>query len=398
MVFQLSSDQLTIQFVILQSPEVKCPSREFTIPRDVDTAKELFDFIAGSAEKIVDDNIQFVRDNRNLKKKKFIMDSEMPVAFVFAFPCTHETLSKAYLTKWTKEFNCKGVVRKDIKVLLQQAFKNIKRLRSLEIVAIMNDTVSTLVSAACLDPKCKLALYVGNGLNACYVENFNSTGAETEAQSEVINTELGGLWKEADLDYLRTLYDKELDEYSADPGSQILEKMVSWMYIGEIVRLVLKRLKHDGVVFRSLSGDCELFKKHSFFPEYVMIIEGDTEAPFSKTETILHGLGIELCTDEDFNIVRDVCRLVCERSAFLTAAGLAALINHVNEPEVTVAVDGILCLSYPSFRDMMHRKTLELVKSGLTFSLVPPSCDRSIGAARIAAASLRLRNTKKSNK
>ncbi|XP_070183647.1 hexokinase type 2-like isoform X2 [Littorina saxatilis] len=311
MVFQLSSDQLTIQFVILQSPEVKCPSREFTIPRDVDTAKEL---------------------------------------------------------------------------------------RSLEIVAIMNDTVSTLVSAACLDPKCKLALYVGNGLNACYVENFNSTGAETEAQSEVINTELGGLWKEADLDYLRTLYDKELDEYSADPGSQILEKMVSWMYIGEIVRLVLKRLKHDGVVFRSLSGDCELFKKHSFFPEYVMIIEGDTEAPFSKTETILHGLGIELCTDEDFNIVRDVCRLVCERSAFLTAAGLAALINHVNEPEVTVAVDGILCLSYPSFRDMMHRKTLELVKSGLTFSLVPPSCDRSIGAARIAAASLRLRNTKKSNK
>ncbi|XP_070201391.1 hexokinase type 2-like [Littorina saxatilis] len=395
MVFQLRSDRLTIELVIIPSSEAACPSQRFSVPKGVANGIQLFDFIADKAEQIVKENFTFLDDNRKLKKAFNKNPLQMPVAFVFAFPCKHETISKAYLTKWTKELDWKDVVCKDLKEMLQQAFKRKKRLNNLEIVAIVNDTVSTLVSAACSDPQCKVALHVGNGLNACYVEYFNTTGAEcpdAEKQIEVINTELGGLWNEENLDYLRTVYDRELDDYSANPGSQSLEKMVSWMYIGEIVRLVLKRL------FPSVSRDCDLFKQYSFCSEYVMIIERDTEDSFDKTANLLLGLGIEDCTDEDLKVVRDVCRLVYERSASLAAAGLAALINHVNQPEVTIVVDGILCRSYPHFLDLMHSKTLQLVKPGLTFSLVSPSCDRSIGAARIAAASLRLRNTKKSNK
>ncbi|XP_070201393.1 hexokinase type 2-like isoform X2 [Littorina saxatilis] len=401
MVFQLRSDWLTIELVIIPSSEAACPSLSFSVQKGVATGKQLFDFIADKAEQFVKENLTFLKDNRKLKKEFNKNPLQMPVAFVFAFPCKHETISKAYLTKWTKELDWKDVVCKDLKEMLQQAFKRKKRLNNLEIVAIVNDTVSTLVSAACSDPQCKVALHVENGLNACHVEYFNTTGAEcpdAEKQIEVINTELGGLWNEANLDSLRTVYDRELDDYSANPGSQSLEKMVSWMYIGEIVRLVLKRLKNDGTLFPSVSRDCGLFKQYSFSSEYVMIIERDTEDSFDKTANLLRKLGIEDCSDEDLKVVRDVCRLVYERSASLAAAGLAALINHVNQPEVTIVVDGILCRSYPHFLDLMHSKTLQLVKPGLTFSLVPPSCDRSIGAARIAAASLRLRNTKKSNK
>ena len=47
----------------------------------------------------------------------------------------------------------------------------------MEIVAIVNDAVGTLMSAAHVDRNCEIGLILGTGCNACYMENL--TNVET---------------------------------------------------------------------------------------------------------------------------------------------------------------------------------------------------------------------------
>ena len=52
-----------------------------------------------------------------------------------------------------------------------------------------------------------------------------------------------------------------------------MEKMISGMYMGEIVRLVLERLASDNLLFRGIDSDCALFERGKFYTKYVSEIE-----------------------------------------------------------------------------------------------------------------------------
>ena len=52
-----------------------------------------------------------------------------------------------------------------------------------------------------------------------------------------------------------------------------MEKMISGMYMGEIVRLVLERLTMEGLLFRSVDTECDLFERGRFYTKYVSEIE-----------------------------------------------------------------------------------------------------------------------------
>ncbi|XP_070201017.1 hexokinase-like [Littorina saxatilis] len=168
--------------------------------------------------------------------------------------------------------------------------------------------------------------------------------------------------------------------------------MVGGRYIGEIVRLVLKGMTKTHLLFGTVPLTSDLFRKNGITTGCVIIIEGDTDEPYKKTSGVLDGLGVTYYTDDDLKTVRLVCRVVCERAACLTAASLAILVNHINQPEVTVVVDGYLYQRHPRFHNMMYSKTLELLNPGLKFYLESPICDRAVGAARIAAASVSSRH------
>lgn len=62
--------------------------------------------------------------------------------------------------------------------------------------------------------------------------------------------------------------------FELPPGiSYSYEKMISGMYMGEIVRLALERLSMEGLLFESADRDCELFNRGRFFTKYVSEIE-----------------------------------------------------------------------------------------------------------------------------
>ena len=51
------------------------------------------------------------------------------------------------------------------------------------------------------------------------------------------------------MDFILTKWDREVDRLSINPGKQIFEKMISGMYMGEVVRQVLADLTHEGLIF-----------------------------------------------------------------------------------------------------------------------------------------------------
>lgn len=71
------------------------------------TGKQLFDHIAQCLALFVKDlNLQ---------------DQVLPLGFTFSFPLTQEGLTKGYLVRWTKGFNCSDVVDHDVVALLEEA-------------------------------------------------------------------------------------------------------------------------------------------------------------------------------------------------------------------------------------------------------------------------------------
>ncbi|XP_048745632.1 hexokinase-2-like isoform X1 [Ostrea edulis] len=381
----LGGTNFRVLLVKLNGHDVDIQSKTYLIPQRVmlGTGTQLFDHIAECIKKFMDEH--------NLLNQK------LPLGFTFSFPCKQEGLAKARLSQWTKGFRCEGVVGEDICRLLHEALHRIK-INSVEVVAVVNDAVGTLMSAAHSDRQCEIGLILGTGCNACYMESLDNVGlwdGERDHPNEVIiNTEWGAFGDNGCLDFIRTEYDRELDNFSINPGKQIMEKMISGMYMGETVRLVLERLTMDELLFSAIDRDSELFIRGRFYTKYVSEIESDHDEFFRGTKQVLDELGIENYTSDDCKIVKYVCTLVSARAAFLSSAGIATLINHLKRKTMTIAVDGSLYRFHPRFHNLMVLKIQELVNPGHKFKLVLSHDGSGKGAALVAAVATRLQDKK----
>lgn len=86
-----------------------------------------------------------------------------------------------------------------------------------------------------------------------------------------VNTEWGGFGDDGAMDFIRTKYDYTQDENSINGGKQLMEKMISGMYMGELVRIVLEDLAKEGHLFKT---DYDAILQKGCFPtKYVSEIE-----------------------------------------------------------------------------------------------------------------------------
>lgn len=63
--------------------------------------------------------------------------------------------------------------------------------------------------------------------------------------------------------------------------------------------------------------------------------------------------------------MRFICECVSRRSARLCAAALAALVNKVDEPFVTIGIDGSVYNEHPHFHHVLFTTLQKLVKKGI---------------------------------
>lgn len=104
------------------------------------------------------------------------------------------------------------------------------------------------------------------------------------------------------------------------------EKMISGMYMGEIVRLIILDLMQQDLLFfgqRDGYGDYRtpLFTRGGFYTKFVSTVETDEGIAFANTRRVLEDIGVRNPTFDDCAIVQQICKTVSKRAARLAGAG-----------------------------------------------------------------------------
>lgn len=351
-------------------------STKHEIPKTlmIGSGDALFDFIATSVIEAVDDV-----ENAD----------EMPLGFTFSFPTDQDAIDSGRLVEWTKGFAASGVEGQNVAGLLNAAFQRMGR--KFKVTALVNDTVGTMLTGAyeTQDENTVIGLILGTGSNACYMEEAQKIvkwqGEKPISTGRmVINTEWGNFDSPVFRVLPHTKYDVEIDEASLNPKRQHFEKMISGMYLGEIVRLVLVSYCADINLFGGQTCS-NLAHPYKFATHFMSQIEFDNSPDLAGVAAVLKSIGIQHSTVPVRQFVKFVCHLVASRSARLSAAGIAAILQQLDaaEKDVNVAIDGSLFELYPGYQDKMRAALLELGYARVTLTLAKDGS--GVGAALTAA-------------
>ncbi|XP_067458953.1 hexokinase-2 [Thunnus thynnus] len=362
--------------------KVEMEDQIYAIPEHImrGSGSELFDHIADCLA--------------NFLEKLGMKDKKLPLGFTFSFPCKQTKLDESVLVSWTKGFRISGVEGQDVVSLLRKSIKK-RGDFDVDIMAVINDTVGAMMTCGYDDRHCEIGLIVGTGTNACYMEQMrNLELLDGDEGRMCVNTEWGAFGDDGALEDLRADIDREIDAGSLNPGKQLFEKMISGMYMGELVRLILVRMAKAQLLFQGKTT-AELLTTGSFNTSYIYAIENDKdEEGLASAEKVLRGLGLDPSV-EDCIATRRVCQIVSTRAAHLCAATLVALLRQIRDNKAaeklraTIGVDGSVYKNHPEFHRRLNKMVRRLV----------PDCDVRFlrsevgsgkGAAMVTAVAYRL--------
>lgn len=312
--------------------EVEMEDQIYAIPENLmrGSGSELFDHIADCLA--------------NFMEKLGIKNKKLPLGFTFSFPCQQTKLDEGVLMSWTKAFHASGVEGNDVVSLLKKAIKK-RGDFDIDILAVINDTVGTMMTCGYDDHLCEIGLIVGTGTNACYMEQMrNLELLDGDEGRMCVNTEWGAFGDDGALEDLRTDIDREIDAGSLNPGKQLFEKMISGLYMGEMVRLILVKMTKERLLFQGKTT-AQLLTTGSFKTSHIYTIDNDKDEGLLKAEEVLRDLGLNPSL-EDCIATQRVCEIISTRAAHLCAASLVAVLRQIRDNKAaeklrtTIGVDG----------------------------------------------------------
>lgn len=206
----------------------------------------------------------------------------------------------------------------------------------------------------------------------------------------VINTEYGAFDNDCKVLPL-TPFDHLIDQKSVRPGTQIYEKMIAGLYIGEMLRLMLITLSEEGKLFKG-QDISHLRREHAVDATFLSIAELDgSEGLRDMREGFKENFSLSPDLEE-----RKICRylisLISMRAARLYACGIAAICKKNNALKCHVGVDGAVFNKYSGFKSRASQALREIFDwppGELDLIALNPSEDKSgVGAALAAALAL----------
>lgn len=316
------------------------PDGAYNLVSSQATAEQLFDAIAEGLSCLVEPGESYSLGN------------------TFSFPCHQSGINQARLIHWTKEIATQGVEGQDINQLLAAALQ--RRGLPVTPVAVLNDTVGTLLVAGYRYPHADIGSIMGTGHNACYIQHSHpATGKDM-----LVNMESGNF----DVGLPMTAYDQAIDRGSQLPGSQLLEKMVAGRYIGSLVQQMLLDLCEHQVLFQGRAPQALFNGVSALMVERFILYPGETVALFH-------------CAEEEAELIRLVSQAVLRRNVRLIVSTFLGVLFHQEqseqpEQEHVIAIDGTIYEKMPGAPALMRealdevlgeagrKVTTELVKDG----------------------------------
>ncbi|KAG8632349.1 hexokinase-2, chloroplastic [Manihot esculenta] len=374
--------------VQLGGKEERVVATEFeqvSIPQELmfGTSEELFDFIAsGLANFAQKEGGKFHLPDGRIRE----------IGFTFSFPVKQTSIDSGILIKWTKGFAVSGTAGRDVVACLNEAMERLGL--DMRVSALVNDTVGTLAGARYWDDDVMVAVILGTGTNACYVERIDAIpklhGAKSSSGRTIVNTEWGAFSNGIPL----TVYDRDMDAASINPGEQIFEKTISGMYIGEIARRVLLKMAEEGALFGKSVPE-KLSTPFALRTPDLCAMHQDSSDDLQSVGSILYDVVGAESSLSARKIVVEVCDAIVKRGGRLAGAGIVGILQKMEEDSrglifgkrTVVAMDGGLYEHYPQYRRYLKDAVRELLGSEISKNIVVEhSKDGSgIGAALLAA-------------
>ncbi|PIO74563.1 Hexokinase [Teladorsagia circumcincta] len=266
LVLDLGGTNFRILLIRLNGREAEMTGKVYSVPDSImqGTAEELFDHIALCMARFMEEQgIPFSR--------------KLPLGFTFSFPCQQEGLTSAKLIRWTKGFKVSGCEGMDVCKMLKEACSR-RRDIDIDVVALLNDTVGTLMACAFKENTCQLirvlrklnviqiGVIIGTGTNACYMEQIERIPKLYEKLADdglpdeiVMNLEWGAFGDDGSLKFVHTKYDREVDSNSINPGKQIAAHLLA-AGIATLIDRMERPLVTVGI-------DGSVYRFHPMFPE-----------------------------------------------------------------------------------------------------------------------------------
>lgn len=221
------------------------------------------------------------------------------------------------------------------------------------MVALVNDTIGTLIASAYKDPDVKIGSIFSTGCNAAYMERCGAvpkipeTGYPPDCEMG-INTEYGAFDNSCQILH-RTRFDEDIDAASPRPGQQLYEKMVAGLYLGEIVRRILLEL-HTVHGFFAGQDVSQIRERNVLDSSFLSSVEEDaSDTREGVCRLMKEKLNLDT-TFEERKTTRYLVEVVGTRSARLYACGIAAICKKRGISWGKVGVDGSAFKYYTRFR------------------------------------------------
>ena len=300
----------------------------------------------------------------------------------FSYNCDATPELDAKLNCWTKGIKAPTIVGQYVgKELL-------KRLGGGEI-AIVNDTVATLLAAKATEGNKTYSSYLGfilgTGTNTAYVEknvNITKLAGLDAAGSMIINAESGSFDK-----LTQSAFDKAMDEKQIDPGHNPLEKMIAGGYLGgvglEVYKYAAKAKLFSDKAASQIGGigTLETMDFDNFCADF-------------KKEGRDNPLDAIFADPEDAKMARRLGLPVFERAAVLTAIHLAAFCIKSGEgadatAPIAINADGSTYYKTRAipFADTVKRELDDMLvkRRNIHYEITPQVDDAPMVGAAIAA-------------
>lgn len=375
--------------VQLGGQEERVQATEFeqvSIPQELmcGTSEELFDFIATGLAKF---------SEKEAGKFHLPRGRQREIGFTFSFPVKQTSIDSGVLIKWTKGFSVSGTAGKDVVACLNEAME--RQGLDMRVSALVNDTVGTLAGARYWDEDVMVAVILGTGTNACYVEQMDAIpklqGNKSPSGRTIINTEWGAFSKGLPL----TEFDRDMDAASINPGEQIYEKTISGMYLGEIVRRVLLKMAEEGALFGNSVPE-KLSMPFVLRTPHICAMQQDYSEDLQAVGSTLYDVAGVESSLKARKVVIEVCDTIVKRGGRLAGAGIVSILQKIDEDSngaifgkrTVVAMDGGLYEHYTQYRRYVHEAVTELLGTEISKNVViEHTKDGSgIGAALLASA------------
>ena len=304
------------------------------------------------------------------------------VGWCFSYPAEATRDLDAKLVRWTKNIDAPAIVG-------QFVGKELLRRTGSKGIAVVNDTVATLLAAKATEGDRSYSSYIGfilgTGTNTAYVEknaNIRKVAGLDANGSMIINAESGAFDKAP-----RSVFDAAADAKTGNPGIGLLEKMIAGAYLGGVGLEIYKAAAKAGLFSAKAAaaigglGALETMDFDNFC------------AAFRKEgrDNVLDAIFADA---DDAKMARRLGLPVFERAAVLTAVQLAAFAIKSGEgaeaaSPVAICADGSTWYKTRAipFADTVRRELDEiLVKSrNVHYEITPQVDDAPMVGAGIAA-------------